>query len=126
MKKLIASLILLCLIIFSGILSMNSIRKSSDKITGMVKNTSDLVASGNWSNASRNIESIQDSWDKTEKLWGILVDHYEIDNIEVSMTKSRKYIETKDTSMSLAELDNLKLMIEHIYSKESINIKNIL
>jgi hypothetical protein len=126
MKKLIASLILLCLIIFSGILSMNSIKKSSDKITGMVKNTSDLVASGNWSNASKNMESIQGSWDKTEKLWGILVDHYEIDNIEMAMTKSRKYIETKDTSMSLAELDNLKLMIEHIYSKESINIKNIL
>jgi hypothetical protein len=84
------------------------------------------VASGNWSNASKNMESIKDSWDKTEKLWGILVDHYEIDNIEMSMTESRKYIETKDTSMSLAELDNLSLMIEHIYNKERINIKNIL
>lgn len=125
MKKLILSLLILAAIIASGIYSIYSIKKSSMKIQDSIEKTSGLAQAKNWSGADSQIKQVEKEWNKTEKTWAILVDHFEIDNIESSIIRSKKYIETRDMPLSLAELDNLKFSVEHIYKKELINIKNI-
>lgn len=125
MKKLIISLLILVAIIISGIYSIYSIKRSSTKIQDSIEKTSGLAEAGDWSGANSQIKLVEKEWNKTEKSWAILVDHFEIDSIESSIIRSKKYIETRDMPLSLAELENLKFSVEHIYKKEIINIKNI-
>lgn len=125
MKKIMWSLITFVLIIISGILSLSTYKQSSKEISTMVKNTSAYVQSNDWSSAKSQIEKIDKKWGQIEKKWTMLIDHLEIDQIEISLKKSQKYIETKNSSDSLAELANLQFMVEHIYDKESFKLENI-
>jgi hypothetical protein len=125
MKKFIISLIALLAIIVSSSMTVRYIHSSSSKIVGSIEYTSSLINNGKWIEAKSAIDDIDSKWDDTEKSWALLTDHIEIDNIEVSMLKSKEYIRTKNLPLSLSELENLKFMIEHIYEKEKFNLKNI-
>jgi hypothetical protein len=118
-------MIVLVAILYSGLLSSKYINASSNSMTDMIDNASTMVEKGRWDDAVNQIQKLENRWDSSEGVWGILVDHFEIDNIAMSMKKSRKYIEAKSLPESLAELDNLKFMVEHIYEKERFNLKNI-
>jgi hypothetical protein len=125
MKKFISSMVLLVAIVLSGLLLTGYIKKSSQGLADIIKDTSELIDSGSWDMAKERIDSLEKKWDKTEKKWGVLIDHFEMDNIEMAMIKSKKYIETKDMPLASAELDNLKFMVEHIHKKELLDLKNI-
>lgn len=125
MKKLLLSLFVLFIIILSGVLIIRFFKSSSSEISENIERTSTLVTQGNWDDAKTSIEKIEKEWDMTEKSWTLLTDHIEIDNIELSMKKSKEYIETKTPAEALAELESLKFMVQHIYTKELPNLKNI-
>jgi hypothetical protein len=125
MKKFISSMILLVVIVLLGLLLTGYMKKSSEKLVDIIEDTSDLVNSGSWDMAKKRVDGLDERWDSTEKKWGILIDHFEIDNIEMAMIKSKKYIDTKDLPLASAELDNLKFMVEHIHKKELLDLKNI-
>lgn len=125
MKKLIVSMVIFISIIASGLLIIRYFKNTSRNLTYEIENISSLVRENNWEDAKSNIKILQKNWDKTENIWAFLTDHIEIDNIEMSMIKSAQYIESKNTSLSLAELENLKYMVDHIYEKELFNLMNI-
>ena len=125
MKKFIISLIALLAIIVSSSMTVRYIHSSSSKIVESIEYASSLINNGKWIEAKSAIDDINSKWDDTEKSWALLTDHIEIDNIEISMLKSKEYIRTKNLPLSLSELKNLKFMIEHIYEKEKFNLKNI-
>lgn len=125
MKKFIFSIIALLIIIASGLITIKFFKTSSEQITESIERTSAMVTENNWESAKTHIDNIEKKWDKTEKTWALLTDHIEIDNIELSMKKSKQYIESNSGPLALAELESLKFMVKHIYSKELINMKNI-
>lgn len=125
MKKFLISLIVLLIIIISSLMTIRYIHNSSSKIVESIEDTSALVRNGSWEAAKSGIDNINEEWNKTEKAWAFLTDHVEIDNIEMSMLKSKEYISTQNLPLSLAELENLKFMVEHIYEKEKFSLKNI-
>jgi hypothetical protein len=126
MKKLLLAISILAAVIIFGILSINAYKKSSKNLSDMVSKTSDLAVAGKWSQARTMIDEVAGKWEKTGNIWSLLIDHFEMDNIEMSMEKSKKYIDARDTPLSMAELESLRFMIEHIYEKEAFSLENIL
>jgi len=84
------------------------------------------IATRKWVVAQEKLNTTQQRWDKNKTWWTILLDHQEIDNIDISMKRLEKYIETQDFSMSLGEVSVLKLQIDHISDTEKLNLRNIL
>lgn len=117
---------LFIVIILSGILSISYLKKSCDKLETYVKEASTSVSNKQWTNAEIQLLDFEEQWKKTKYGWAMLLDHFEIDNIDDSFTKSKKYIESQDFSSALAELETLKHYIEHIPTKESFSLENIL
>jgi hypothetical protein len=56
----------------------------------------------------------------------MLIDHFEIDNIDNSMVRMSKYVEEKSSDDALAELAALRKFIQHIPVKNALSIKNVL
>lgn len=48
---------------------------------------------------------------------GRFSDHQEMDNIEFSLARVKEYVTSQDDALSLGQLSELKLMIEHIPRK---------
>lgn len=125
MKKILLAAFMLGAIITSGLMAQNFYSRSSKKLSEKISVLTHQVTAEDWDKAGSEIEDIEKMWSKTEKKWSVLIDHFEIDNIEMSLKRTKKYIESKDKTLSLAELEGLEFMISHIYKKEEFNLSNI-
>ncbi|PKM81230.1 MAG: hypothetical protein CVU89_10640 [Firmicutes bacterium HGW-Firmicutes-14] len=81
---------------------------------------------GEWDQAEEQLHRLRSSWEKANGKWTILIDHEELDKINITMSRAMKYMETRDVSGLMAELAELKLLLRHIPEKEALNLKNVL
>lgn len=116
---------LFVVILLSGILSLIYLNGSSHKLEKSIDAASISVTNKQWDSAAKNLKEFEDKWESAKFSWSILLDHFEIDNIDNSFIKSKKYVESEDFPSALAELEALKQYIKHIPQKESFSIKNI-
>jgi len=125
-KTIILVACLLLIIIISGLFTLYYLDLTSDKLEHQVRAACVSVSDNQWDLAKKQLEAFEHTWKKTKYGWAILLDHFEIDNIDNSFTKSRKYVESNDYSLALAELEALRQYILHIPKKESFSLENIL
>ena len=78
-----------------------------------------------WERAQKELDATQQRWDKAQTWWTVLLEHQEIDNIDISMKRLEKYIATQDISLSLGEVAALKLLVDHISDTEQFTLRNI-
>ena len=79
-----------------------------------------------WDAAQMELNITQQDWDKSKTWWTILLDHQEIDMIDLSLKRLDKYIITQNLPLSLGEVAALELLINHIADTEQLNLRNIL
>lgn len=99
---------------------------TSKEIDTIAASLEESVKDEKWNEADNLLSQMQQKWSVTEPKWAILIDHFEIDNIDNSMTRMAKYIETKSSDDSLAELGALRKYVQHIPLKNALSIKNLL
>lgn len=79
-----------------------------------------------WEAVQNELNTAQTHWDKNKKLWTILLDHQEVDNVDFGLKRLEKYVEVQDISLSLGEVSHLRLLIDHIADTARLDIRNIL
>ncbi|WP_231969069.1 DUF4363 family protein [Thermoanaerobacterium sp. RBIITD] len=84
------------------------------------------ISNNNWNSAKKHINDLEKIWHETNSKWAILIEHREIDDIDMSLSKLKSFIDTKNKDLSLAELQTLKELYSHIPSNEKLNFENIL
>lgn len=84
------------------------------------------ISAEKWEQAKNGLSSVRQDWDKNNTWWSILLDHQEIDTIDLSIRRLESFIENQDVTLSLSELSTLKLLFENIHDKEKFTLKNIL
>ena len=75
---------------------------------------------------SNYINNIENKWDTIEKKWAIVVEHIEIDNLEIALLQIKQYIKENDKTEALVKIQETKFLLKHIPEKEKINFKNIM
>ena len=124
--KIISSVTLLIIIIFAfSNYSNHILTTTSQNIESRVGKIEENIKSGNWDLINDQLEDLEKDWNKIGKSWAILIDHFEIDNIDNSFTRMSKYIEAREFAPALAEAGALKQFIKHIPEKDEMKIKNI-
>lgn len=124
-KVLLSISVLLVIIIGLSVFGANVLSNTSGKLERHISRIEGSTTSGDWDNATGYLDDIEKDWTKSEGIWSILIDHIEIDNIENSLTRMKKYIEVKDKALALGEIANLKQYVKHIPQKETFNLRNI-
>jgi hypothetical protein len=124
-KITISVFLIISFIVAGSIISLRMLKNTSERLEKHIDMVEEGAASGNWNMARMSLENIEKDWSKAEGVWTVLIDHSEIDNIENSLARMKKYINTEDSSLALGELSNLRQYVKHIPEKESFSIKNI-
>lgn len=117
-------LILIFILGFSA-LSQCLLEKDSRKLEITIDKVIKSTENEDWESAQTEIEKLKEEWRSVMKLWSPLVDHHEIDNIDITLLKLKPLIDTKDKSTALSEATALKEYITHIPEKEKLNISNL-
>lgn len=126
MKTIISTIIITILILFIGFFNLSFLGNESSEFLDILESLYTKVKKEDWKAASSQYNIINEKWSDSHEKYMILVDHYEIDNINMSFSELKAYIDTKNKSLSLAKILNLKLLIDHITEKEALTLKNIL
>jgi hypothetical protein len=104
----------------------HSLMLTASNLSQQIDMVNSEIRQKNWQAAVQQCEQLEQDWEKKTKWWPIFLDHQEIDNIEFSMARVKEYVATQDKALSLGQLSELKLVIEHIPEKEAINLENIM
>lgn len=117
--------ILLSLIIGFGAYTVSRLDKSAKDLGSHIDQIEAGIRSEHWEDTVRELDYVQEHWEKIGKAWATLLDHIEIDNIDDTLTRLSGHIEARDKSMALAESGALKQFILHIPKKESFRMENL-
>lgn len=118
--------ITLAIIFTGGFIVRIYLQKTSNELITKLDIIYHYVDSGSWDEACLEVKQLNEVWEKKEKVWGMIINHHEIDNISVSLKASQVYISQSDQSDSLASLSSLRHYISHIPVMEKLSPKNIL
>ena len=69
--------------------------------------------------------SVNKEWEDTKK-WQLFLEHYEMDAIDIVLSRLEQYAEIENKAFAIGETAELKLLISHIKDKENFKLINIL
>lgn len=125
MRMLISIMIVLIFLIGTGIWTNGYLQTSSDDLGVLIEEICLDIEKENWDDAENKTRILEKTWQQSARWWPVFLDHQEMDNIEFSLAKVKAFVESENKPLSLGQLSELKLMIEHLPIKEEINLKNI-
>ena len=124
--KVVLSVVILAALIFGmSAVSQKILFATASDLERELSRVEDSTVSNDWIAAENSLRNVSEKWSGIKNTWAILIDHMEIDNIDITLTRVEKYILCRDTSSALAEASALMKYIKHIPVKESLNIENI-
>ena len=126
MRLLIGVLVTLGLLIGSGIWINAWLQDSSRRLVQQIEAVNGQIETGDWAQAFVQVEELERKWDQEAKWWPVFLEHQEMDNIEFSLARCQEYVAWRNDALSMGQLAETRLMIEHIPRKEEINLENIL
>lgn len=119
----VAGLVLLIGLSFG---SYRYINKTSQNMISQFDLVEKSIQDGRWETAKAQLQTAENTWDQTKYWWTILLNHQEIDNIDVSISRLKTYISSQGLALSLGEVSALKMYVDHISDTEAITVRNIL
>lgn len=125
MKSLFISTFIIVLIIATWVFVYLFISQSIEEFNSLLNDMDKKIYSEKWSSTQSIYNTIDSKWIDKQKTLLLILDHEEIEKINLSLKKLKKYIYVKDKSMTLGESATLKFLLNHIEEKESLSFKNI-
>ena len=126
MKALVRIVLLIGLILLIGFYSINTIRESSDTMIQYIQEVHDLIRAKDHDAALRTSQAMFQYWQTQSPQWEKLIDHTEVERIEISIERLLAYFEADDEQSILPELAELRFAIEHLYRRQLLSWENIL
>lgn len=125
MKDWLIPILLLAVVIVGGMFTINYLQKTSTEIIRSLDNVENAVMEENWHKARLGVNNLKKKWQANKPFWELLVEHTEIDNIDVSLVHINSYLMVEKKGEVLAEISGLRLFLKHIPENELLNLENI-
>lgn len=84
-----------------------------------------LISKNNWTLAEEKMFNYLEKWKNTRKLWIMLLNQHDIDQIDISIYRLNKFIKNKNIPLSLGEIEELKFKFKIINESECLTFENI-
>ncbi|MGB9791987.1 MAG: DUF4363 family protein [Thermacetogeniaceae bacterium] len=113
------------IIAVSGILSQRYLDETADGLSASLRQVGKALASENWEQCDRAFSSFERSWRVVRRNWGLVVDHMEIDNVDMRIARLKVFIKEREADEALAEYSEAMLLLEHIPERERLTWRNL-
>lgn len=125
LKVIIPVFILVALIIGTSLFSQRILYITSTELEDGLMKVEKTAAANDWKASETYIKQIEGKWTGMKGVWAVLVDHQEIDNIDIALTRMQKYVQSRESGSALAETSAMLKYVRHIPKKGALNIENI-
>jgi len=125
MRSLFISTLVVILLITTWLTAYSFISQSVEELNSLLNNMEDKIYEDNWHSTLTVYNSINKKWKDTSKFLMLILDHEEMEKINLTLKRIKEYISVKDKSLILGEAAALKFFFNHIKEKESLSLRNI-
>ncbi len=130
MKDVIIIIVIIALIVVGDIGTKRYLNKTVDELLGTLEELKSNVILAK-ENDSRDkikeeMKQVDEKWEKTNKIWAVLVMHQEVDNIEQALVRAKSNINDGELETALQEIETAIFFSEHVKEREKLSLYNIL
>jgi len=118
-------MIALIIILALCIISQWYIKTSTKEICETLQPIEIAIANEDWESAKNSFEAGKTVWEKTLRIWKVLIDHEDMRDIEISFVDMGVAIKQKDQAQAQKEYDNLVFYVNHVIENEKLDLKNL-
>jgi hypothetical protein len=101
---------------------LNKITKNLENLNMQIET---YINDRNWDEAYKAANDFSEKWERHSNIIKLFVNHQELDNIEIELSKLTQFVKEKTPDESLANVHTLDFLLNHIINLEKINIQNI-
>ncbi|SHJ78827.1 DUF4363 family protein [Tepidibacter formicigenes] len=125
MKTIIPVVILVILIIGAWFFTYKHIEDYSSDFIYSLDKISKNIKNSNWEDSYDEFLRMKKKWKRIKNTWDLLIDHQEVESINLIIEKINTYMELKNLDLTLNEITILKEVFRIIIEKESFKLTNI-
>lgn len=126
MKSFITALAIAVILVCGGIVFNISINNISNDFRERCERITEEIQSGNYDEAARLSSELAEYSDRKKVLLASIINHENIDDIEMCITELEEYANNKKGAEALVRCRKLEHMFEHLPDDYSIKPQNIL
>lgn len=126
MRIVIVTVLILVIFLVGAVMLNRYIDTSCESLLEDVKQLHTFVEGNSWDDAKDQLTDLKAEWEKVKKRWQLFLEHYEMDTIDITISKLSQYVDIEERVMSLGEVAEFELLIDHIKDKKHLKLENIL
>lgn len=118
---------IIAFIVFLGLVWWNTsyLTKSSKQLSNGAENIWKIVSDEKWDEADIEILQVRRMWGQHKKTWLLLLDHDDIDNIDITLYRLDEMIKNRQKEEALSDIAELRFYVQDIADKEALSLVNI-
>lgn len=106
-------------------ISFNYLNKITNNLAKLNMQIETYINDRNWDEAYKAADDFSEKWERHTKIIKLFVNHQELDNIEIELSKLTQFVKEKTSDEALANVHTLDFLLNHIINLEKINIQNV-
>jgi len=125
--KIITGTVIITVIIFMfSFYSVSVLAQTTEEMTTILEKVEENVLGLEWEQAELSMEEFFKKWNKKHFVWSLLIEHSEIDSIDISICHIRAYMKLQNSTEAYVEIKALFKYLKHIPETEKLTIQNLL
>lgn len=125
MKNVVISIVISVVMITAMCFSIDYLNKVTEILGRLNDDIEQSINDEDWEQAYKTSLEFKDKWKDYSKKIKLYSNHQEIDTIEMELRKLDQYIKEMTKDESLASLNVLKFLLNHLSELEKIRFQNI-
>lgn len=126
MKWLAMTAAALILLLGASLVSYYYLAGSAEQVCRELAGVEQALWAEDWQQAEAGLEQAEALWSKARRKWAMLIDHKDMDNIEISMVDLSGAIARRERDVALKEEGELVFFLRQIPDGERPTVENIL
>lgn len=127
MKDFLITLLILALLFTGWIYFLYRSEQETEYLTAQLEsNVTTSIESENWKDSLHQLSHVQDRWNSFRKFSMCFTSSDLINEIDISLAKTSKYIQAEDQSNSTGEIQAVCKQLSLLRRQEALTLQNIL
>ena len=128
-KEIVVCIFIIALIIVGNVVTQNytveSVESLADQLSDLKSDIFKEEENIERDSIKDKIKQIEDNWESRHDKLAYYIEHDELEKVETNLTSLMSFIEAKENSEAVSELDKSIFVLKHIEDKYAFNLQNI-
>lgn len=121
----VGALALIITIVMAGVVFERNMVAEAERMLQALQRVEVAILSSRFDEALILLSHVEGRWDRAGRIWPIVVDHHDMDQVSETLIRLRHYVRFEDVEGSMVELSAAAYAIGHVPKKESFSLETV-